>query len=94
VTLDGNIYRAVWTEAAEWRASGELLRQAGSVQCPVTAIHGDSDPSPVSGVSQPLSGILKNFRLLMLAKCGHTPWKERYARDEFYQVLVSEIESG
>jgi pimeloyl-ACP methyl ester carboxylesterase len=91
ITLNGEIYRQVWTEAAELRRTGSLLRQAARVACPVTAIHGDSDPSPAAGVSEPLSAALNNFRMIILPKCGHTPWRERYAREEFYSLVFSEV---
>lgn len=91
IRVSGEIYRAVWTEASELRRSGELLRRARLVRCPVVAIHGDSDSSPAAGVSEPLS-TLPDFRLNMLSQCGHTPWLERYAKEEFYRILLSEIE--
>ena len=40
------------------------------------AIHGDYDPHPASGVKEPLSRILRDFRFILLDHCGHTPWKE------------------
>jgi pimeloyl-ACP methyl ester carboxylesterase len=91
VNVDGEIYQRVWTEAAEMRRSGELLRRVRDVRCPVVAIHGDHDPSPADGVSEPLSGVLRDFRFVLLPRCGHTPWNERFAREEFYRVLNSEI---
>jgi pimeloyl-ACP methyl ester carboxylesterase len=91
IPVSGDIYRQVWPEAAEMRRTGELLRQAAKVVCPVLAIHGDTDPSPSAGVSEPLNAALGSFRCIVLAKCGHTPWRERYARDEFYRILLTEV---
>jgi len=54
---------------------------------PVTAIHGDYDSHPAEGVRLPLFSVLKNFQFILLEKCGHTPWNERYARDQFFGVL-------
>jgi len=34
---------------------------------------------------------VKNFRFILLEKCGHEPWKEKYARDKFYEILKKEI---
>jgi pimeloyl-ACP methyl ester carboxylesterase len=90
IRVSAGIYRAVWAEASAMRRSGELLRQVHRVTCPVVAIHGDSDPSPAAGVAEPLSA-LPGFRLITLAQCGHRPWLERYAQDEFYRILLSEI---
>ena len=82
-----DIYKGVWPQAAELRRSGRLLELGERIRCPVVAIHGDYDPHPAAGVKEPLSRVLKDFRFVLLAKCGHYPWRERRARDEFYSVL-------
>ncbi|MBZ5623717.1 MAG: alpha/beta hydrolase [Acidobacteriia bacterium] len=91
VCPNGEIYRQVWKDAARMRRTGELLECAQQVVCPVVAVHGDYDPSPAAGVSEPLSARLREFRLVTLTNCGHTPWLERYAREEFYRVLRAEL---
>jgi pimeloyl-ACP methyl ester carboxylesterase len=48
-----------------------------NIECPVVAIHGDYDPHPADGVRIPLSNVLKDFRFILLGKCGHVPWFER-----------------
>ena len=85
------IYASVWAEAAELRRSGALLDLAASVACPVVAIHGAYDPHPAEGVREPLSRVVADFRFVLLAECGHTPWRERRARDEFYRLLEGEL---
>jgi pimeloyl-ACP methyl ester carboxylesterase len=86
-----NIFHAVWTEAAELRRSGRLLELAKRIKCPVVAIHGDYDPHPAEGVQKPLSAILKGFSSILLANCGHKPWIERQAKDDFYAILKREL---
>ena len=85
------LYQNVWGQALELRKSGELLRMGRKISCPVLAIHGDYDPHPFSGVSDPLSRTLKDFRFILLPKCGHYPWLERDAKDRFYRTLKKEI---
>jgi pimeloyl-ACP methyl ester carboxylesterase len=82
-----DIYKGVWPQAAELRRSGRLLELGKTIRCPVVAIHGDYDPHPAAGVKEPLGRVLKDFRLFLLKKCGHYPWMERQARDEFYKIL-------
>lgn len=84
-------FLGIWDEADAIRASGELLTWTARVQCPVIAIHGDYDPHPYRGVEEPLSKVLDDFRFILLEKCGHTPWEERYAREAFFQILQDEI---
>lgn len=86
-----DINQNVWKEAIELRISGELLKMGKKIQCPVLAIHGDYDPHLPEGVKEPLSRVLKDFKFILLEKCGHYPWLERSARDRFYDILKSEI---
>jgi len=82
---------SVWGEASELRSSGKLLELGENIRCPVVAIHGDYDPHLPEGVKDPLSRALKDFRFILLEKCGHYPWLERAARDRFYDILRSEV---
>lgn len=86
-----DINKSVWEGAKELRSSGKLLELGNRIQCPVIAIHGDYDPHPSEGVKVPLSATLKDFRFILLEKCGHYPWFERSARDKFYDILKNEV---
>jgi pimeloyl-ACP methyl ester carboxylesterase len=85
------LFQRVWPEAAEWRRSGRLLQQGSQIACPVVAIHGDHDPHPAEGVKEPLTGVLEEFRFVLLERCGHRPWIERHARDAFFRALESSM---
>jgi pimeloyl-ACP methyl ester carboxylesterase len=87
---DPEQFGKVWPEAALLRKSGKLLEEARKVQCPVTALHGDHDPHPAQGVEGPLKGALAEFKFILLEKCGHTPWMEKQARENFFRVLEAE----
>ncbi len=89
----GDIYQKVWSEAADLRKSGQLLERITALKTPVTAIHGDFDPHPSRGVQEPLFRFLTDFQFYLLKNCGHTPWREKEAIDEFYQVLRNEIQN-
>ncbi|MCC4772109.1 alpha/beta fold hydrolase [Methanosarcina sp. DH2] len=85
------IFKGVWEEASELRSSGKLLELGTKITCPVVAIHGNYDPHPYEGVRGPLSGVLNDFRFVLLEKCGHKPWIEREAKERFYNLLKKEI---
>lgn len=87
-----DVFQSVWNEAAELRKSGKLLAFGEQIECPVIAIHGDFDPHPAEGVQKPLSAVLKNFKFILLANCGHKPWIEWQAKDEFYKILKEELQ--
>ncbi|MGA8849289.1 MAG: alpha/beta hydrolase [Dehalococcoidia bacterium] len=91
VQLNMDIYRTVWDEASRLRGSGHLLEIVQRITCPIVAIHGDYDPHPANGIKHPLSQAIKDFRFVLLKKCGHYPWRERNARDTFYRILNAEI---
>ena len=63
----------------------------GQIRCPVVAIHGAYDPHPAEGVRGPLTSIIRDFRFILLDRCGHEPWIERWARDRFYEILKNEL---
>jgi pimeloyl-ACP methyl ester carboxylesterase len=87
-----HIYRSIWEQARKIRKDKSLLESGKTIRCPVLAIHGDYDPHPYEGVKEPLSLILKDFRFILLEKCGHTPWIERNAKDVFFEVLEKEVD--
>jgi len=91
IQADVELYKSIWNEAAAMRKSGELLEQASRVTCPVVAIHGVYDPHPADGVKLPLEDRLSGFTFYLLEKCGHSPWRERYAAERFYEILKEEI---
>jgi pimeloyl-ACP methyl ester carboxylesterase len=84
--------RRVWAEAEKLRISGELLSMGRQIDCPLVAIHGDYDPHPAEGVREPLSRVLRDFKFVRLEKCGHEPWREKFARERFFQILRNELE--
>jgi pimeloyl-ACP methyl ester carboxylesterase len=86
-----DVFRGVWDEACELRQKQILLQMAQAIRCPVVAIHGDWDPHPAEGVNDPLAKALPDFRFVLLEKCGHRPWIERTASEDFYKALVGAI---
>lgn len=88
-SLDINI--AVGGEMRKLIASGTLLGLGKRITCPVVAICGREDPRPADEVRQSLSGVLKDFKFILLEKCGHYPWMERFARERFFKILREEI---
>ncbi len=85
------IYKSIWDEASELRKSGKLLHIIEKVKCPLTFIHGVYDPHPLDGVINPLNEKVNEYILYILEKCGHTPWNEKYARSDFFDILFKEI---
>lgn len=91
IPVQASIYEGVWPQAAKLRENGKLLNLAKKITIPVVAIHGNFDPHPAEGVEKPLRSNLKNFKFILLNKCGHTPWYEEIARDKFFEILLKEL---
>ncbi|MBN1176754.1 MAG: alpha/beta hydrolase [Dehalococcoidales bacterium] len=85
------INERIGREVRKLLASGQLIKMGKRIRCPVAAIHGDHDPRLAEGVREPLARVLKDFRFILLEKCGHEPWQEKSARAKFYEVLKKEI---
>lgn len=94
ITFDRAIHEGVWRQAADMRRSGELLERVAEIRCPVLALHGDHDPHPAAGFEGPLAARLTAFRFVLIARCGHKPWAERFARDAFFAALEVGINEG
>ena len=94
VEFQPDIFQSVWNEAEKLRKNGGLINYAKNIRCPVVAIHGDYDPHPSEGISEPLSRELNDFRFILLPDCGHFPWKEKFAQANFFEILERELESA
>ncbi len=90
MACNGAQFAGVWNEVAALRNRCRFSSLAYKIKCPVVAIHGDSDPHPIDGIRIPLEIKLKDFRMIILDKCGHTPWIEEYAAERFYEILNEE----
>jgi pimeloyl-ACP methyl ester carboxylesterase len=92
--LSPDTYERIWGEAKEMRSNGSLLELGKLIQVPVTVIHGDYDPYPVEGVVEPLSNVISNLHCHIIENCGHNPWYENQAKNNFFEILINEIEMG
>ena len=81
------IYESVWPQAAALRRSGELLAMAHKLKCKITFIHGKYDPHPYQGIRDVLNDEGVDFEFILLDKCGHSPWKEKYCAESFLKLL-------
>jgi pimeloyl-ACP methyl ester carboxylesterase len=93
VEFQPHVFSQIWIEAAKLRSSGELLKSCRKIKCPVVAFHGNFDPHPYKGVIEPLSEIIRGFRFILLKNCGHYPWKEKQAKNDFFKILSEELKT-
>ena len=85
---DSQMHNLIWSEAAKLRTSGELLETFKRIKCKIYLVQGEVDPHPAHGVIVPWEENGIDYRAYILKKCGHSPFMEKYAKEEFYKVLA------
>lgn len=88
---DSEMHNKVWSEAAKLRTNGELLKSFKNIKCKIYLIQGQVDPHPVKGVTIPLQENEIPCETYILEKCGHSPFMEKYAKEELYKILYGNI---
>ena len=80
------MHNLIWSEAAKLRTDGKLLEVFQKIDSKIFLIQGQNDPHPAKGVMIPLQ---KNVscEAYVLEKCGHSPFMEKYVKDEFYSIF-------
>lgn len=88
---DSEMHNKVWSEAAKLRTNGDLLNCFKRIKSRLFLIQGEFDPHPVKGVMIPLQENGVSCEIYVLKKCGHSPFMEKYAKDELYNILIQTI---
>ena len=88
---DNEMHNRVWSEAAKLRTDGDLLSTFKNIKSKIFLIQGEIDPHPAKGVIVPLQENGVECEAYMLEKCGHSPFMEKYAKEEFYKILLGII---
>ena len=84
---DARGHEETWTDAMRLQAEGVHPRAFTAIRCPVLMLHGDFDPHPGPMIRASLVPHLPQLEYRELVRCGHDPWLERAARDEFFSAL-------
>ncbi len=84
-------YQMLMDEFRILRKSGALLEMYKTIHAEVVVIHGKDDPHPYEGILEPFNEVGLKYRVHLINRCGHAPWCEKYARDEFYQIIKEEM---
>ena len=87
------IANKIWLNFIPIRRSGQLLEEISKIKSELVFIHGEFDPHPIEGIEKPLQSINKPYTLHILKECGHSPWVEHYAYQQFYEILKKELNS-
>ncbi|MCB2190399.1 MAG: alpha/beta hydrolase [Deltaproteobacteria bacterium] len=62
-----------------------------SIRVPTLMIHGAEDPHPGRETQERLGRYIPHLQYHELARCGHEPWNEKYAKQAFMSLLTGWI---
>jgi len=88
VTADARAHEESWADMLRLQRAGVYPEAFRSIRCPVLMLHGDCDPHPGPATRDDLRAYIPHLEYRELARCGHSPWLERQACDEFHRVLA------
>lgn len=85
---DDGGFNETWKDAIFIQDRGIQPAEFAHIQAHVTMIHGDEDPHPGPLIYESLEPFIRDIQYQAIPRCGHTPWIEQEARDEFYRLLT------
>jgi len=87
LTCDARAHQETWDDMVRLQDAGIYPAAFKAIDAPVLMLHGVEDPHPGSMIRQSLEPHLPQLEYRELQRCGHYPWLEKAARDEFFRVL-------
>jgi pimeloyl-ACP methyl ester carboxylesterase len=76
-----------WRDMLRLQAEGVYPPSFAGISSPILMAHGDWDPHPGRMTFDTLSEYLPTIQYIELRNCGHYPWRERSAREDFFDIL-------
>jgi pimeloyl-ACP methyl ester carboxylesterase len=76
-----------WNDMLRMQRDGTYPGSFSRIKSPVLMLHGDYDPHPGQMIYESLKEFVPQIEYRELRSCGHSPWKERHARREFFMLL-------
>lgn len=78
-----------WADAMRRQDAGIEPASFAAITAPVLMLHGDADPHPGRATRDVLVRHISDLEFVELPNCGHAPWLERQAREQFLDRLRS-----
>ena len=87
--VDAQAYAETWADMLRLQDDGTYPAAFQRIEVPVLMVHGAQDPHPGPLIRAGLARHVRRLEYVSLARCGHYPWLERGARDEFHDITRS-----
>jgi len=85
--FDAAGHEQTWQDMLRLQGEGVYPAAFAAIRSPVLMLHGSHDPHPGPMIRDGLRPLIPQLEYHELARCGHHPWQERAAREEFFAVL-------
>jgi len=85
--FDRRANEETWNDMVRLQAEGVYPAAFRAIRVPVLMLHGAYDPHPGDMIRDGLLPFIPQLEYRQWERCGHYPWLERYARDDFYATL-------
>ncbi len=85
--FDARAHDESWQDMLLLQADGTYPRAFAEVKSPVLMLHGDYDPHPGAMIRDSLKPFIPQLEYQELKQCGHNPWLEQHAREDFFSIL-------
>ena len=90
--FDLRAHEESWADMLRLQEEGRYPAAFSAIRGPVLMLHGDHDPHPGEAIRDSLLPCLPQLEYRELARCGHAPWTERLAGEEFFAELRGWLE--
>jgi len=84
---DARAHQETWEDMLRLQEQGVYPAAFAAIDAPVLMLHGAFDPHPGPMIRASLEPHLPQLEYREWERCGHYPWLEKAAREEFYAVL-------
>ena len=88
-SFDKAAHLQTWEDMMRLQREGVYPAAFAAITSPVLMLHGSYDPHPGKMIRDSLVPYLPEFEYREFERCGHSPWIERFAREDFFATLRS-----
>ena len=85
--FDLQAHGETWSDMRRLQDNGTYPGAFAAIDSPVLMLHGQYDPHPGKMIRDSLLPYLPQLEYHEYERCGHSPWIERFAREEFFSVI-------
>lgn len=80
-------HNETWNDVLRLQREGVEPARFTRISAPVLMIHGAVDPHPGPVTRELLRAFIPGLEYVEIERCGHEPWRERYARARFIRTV-------